>query len=726
MFLLPGLRFTFDFEQFFPEGDEDLEQFQEFVKEFETDDNFLLIAVENHPTVFDSSFLNNFHKYCLELRSLPYVTDVQSLTMLRYPVKTPFGYNSLPILHRNRPELFDQDSSMILSDSRFVYNLINKDANALVAAIKNKDTLKLQESIELMDALQLLNEKYKFREIHYLGRADFQKELSNIQKKEIIRTSILSLVLVSIVLFILYRSWLGVVLCLFSIGLGLLLFAGLMALLDREFTAVSALYPILMVIVGTSDVIHIQSKYIDELRKGKEKMAAMLTAIKEIGLATLLTSTTTAIGFATLLTSRVPAIQDFGINAAIGVMLAYITVIFFTTSVMTFFSRNQISKFTSQAGMWNKLLTRSYFFTRYRPRVIIISTIILLGIFLYGIKLISTNYDIQANFPRGARITKDFQYFEEEFAGFRPLEFMIEPQNNYNVDDYAVVAEVNKLSEYLLEYDIIRSSISLATFYKSITRMNRGNAASAYLFPETEEEFTKAQKLVKRARMAEDAVLISKDGKKTRISARMADIGADTVKVIGKAIDNWIASNIDPEIVDVRRTGTGMILVKNADYIRNNILYGLILAIIAVSILMGFLFKSWRMVWIALIPNVFPLILAGAIIGYSGIELEAGVSVVFAIIFGIAVDDTIHFLSKFKLARTAGYNLEDSIKLTYEETGKAIVFTTIILFFGFLLMLFSSNPPSVTVGVLISFTLVGALICDLTLLPLLLRSYIKE
>lgn len=723
---MPNLKFTFDFEQFFPEGDEDLQYFQQFIADFETDDNFLLIAVEHKPSIFDSAFLNKFHNYCLKLRDLPYVNNVQSLSMMRYPVKTPFGYNSIPILHRNQPELFAQDSAMILSDPRFLYNLINADATSLVAAIKNKDTLKLDESRKLMQALEVLNKEEGFDKIHILGRADFQNELTKIQKIEIIRTSVLSLILVSIILFILYRSYVGVILCLFSIGLGLLLFAGFMGFLNREFTAVSALYPILMVIVGTSDVIHIQSKYIDELRKGKQKIAAMMISIKEIGLATLLTSITTAIGFATLVTSRVPAIQDFGVNAAIGVMIAYITVIFFTTCVMTFFSKNQISKFSSQAGFWDSLLSRCYLITKDNGKSILIITIFFLAVFLYGIKIISTNYDIETNFPRGARITKDFKYFEKEYAGFRPLEFVIAPQDDYTIRDFEVMKEVNELSEYLLSYDIIKSSISLPTFYKSISRMNSGNSRAGYVFPDTESEFIKSQNLIKRSRMAEEAVLISKDGSKTRISARMADIGADSVKIIGKEIDQWIDDNIDPDIIEVVRTGTGMILVKNADYIRNNILYGLLIAIVAVSILMGLLFRNWVMVLIALIPNMFPLLMAGAIIGYSGIELEAGVSVVFAIIFGIAVDDTIHFLSKFKLARMSGYTVEKSIEITYSETGKAIVFTTIILFFGFLLMLFSSNPPSVTVGILISFTLIGALICDMTLLPLLLRRFIVD
>lgn len=139
---------------------------------------------------------------------------------------------------------------------------------------------------------------------------------------------------------------------------------------------------------------------------------------------------------------------------------------------------------------------------------------------------------------------------------------------------------------------------------------------------------------------------------------------------------------------------------------------------------MGLLFRNIKMLLISLIPNILPLVFAGGLLGFLGIELEAGVSITFAIIFGIAVDDTIHFLSKYKLARDKGLDVEAALELTFTETGKAIVLTSIILFFGFLVMLFSIHPPSVTVGLLISVTLFTALIADLLLIPILIRRFL--
>ena len=190
---------------------------------------------------------------------------------------------------------------------------------------------------------------------------------------------------------------------------------------------------------------------------------------------------------------------------------------------------------------------------------------------------------------------------------------------------------------------------------------------------------------------------------------------------MGLQIDTWINNNIDSDVIKVNRTGTGVIIDKNAEYIRRSLLQGLGIAVLIVSVLMAFLFQNWRILIIALVPNIFPLLLAGALIGYLGIELEAGVSIVFAVIFGIAVDDTIHFLSKYKLALNKGLEREEAIKITFVETGKAIVLTSIILFFGFLVMLFSIHPPSVVVGLLISLTLLSALISDLLLIPVMIR-----
>ncbi len=726
IFQLFDLKFAFDFEQFFPEGDEDLAFFQDFIKEFEADDNFMLVAVRRDSGVFEQDFLERFHDFTLKTRELPHVLESQSLTKFSYPIRTPFAITSIPAIHIDKPSRYAADRERLLNDERFVHNLISEDAKTLVVFMKTVNSIQLDEAEELMVSMDSLIQQYNFEEYHYLGRPYFQRELVDMQKREITISAIVSGFLVSIIMFIIFRKPWGIGVALFSIGLGMLLFMGFMGGANRELNAMSALYPVLMIIVGTSDVIHIMSKYIDELRKGNDRKTAIMTTIKEIGLATLLTSITTAIGFASLLTSRITPIRDFGLNAATGVLIAYITVIFFTTAVLSFFKTEQIIKLGRGSSFWDKAMDWSYHFTKKYPREIAIGGVLTIVLSFVGISQITTNYNIINNMPTGAKITEDFYFFERELTGFRPLEFAIYVQGDYKATDYEVVKEIDKVEQHLRQFDQLQAIGSVTAVYKSINQMYGNNNQDAYKIPDSKERFQQYKRMADRVPSMGMNVLVSKDEKKARITSRIFDLGADSIKVFGNRLDNWIETNTDTSIIKVQRTGTGVIIDKNAEYIRRNLLQGLGMAILIVSVLMAMLFRNLKMLMISLVPNIVPLLLAGALLGYLGIELEAGVSIVFAVIFGIAVDDTIHFLSKFKLARNKGLGIEESLRITFMETGKAICLTTVILFFGFLIMLFSVHPPSVTIGLLISLTLFSALIADLTLIPLMIRWLMKD
>ena len=683
------LKFSFRFDQFFPIGDPDLEFYKNFTKDFEPDDNFLLIAVENNPSVFDSTFLNKFHEFGLDVRSLPFVEKVQSLTQLKYPVKTPFGISAIPFIHIDEPDKYESDKKNILSDERFVYNLIDSTGTSLVVAAKTIENIGLDESRVLTDALDSLIGSYDFKATHTLGRANFQRDLVDFQKREMLLAFLSSIILVSIFMMLIYRKPIGIFISLGSIALGLLLFMGLLGFIGAELNAVSALFPVVMLIVGSSDVIHIFSKYVDELTKGKEKLDAMRITIKEIGLATFLTSATTDIGFASLYFSKLKTIQDFGLYAAIGVLIAYITVLFFTTSVLSIFDKNRIISESKHVSSWTKFLDHIYYTNLNKYRALFTIALALCVLFIFGISKISTNYNIEDNLPIGEKVTEDFKFYEKHYAGFRPLEFAIFVKDTLRVNDYAVVKEIDKLEQKVKSTGVIKSTISLATFYRSINRMNAGNLDSAYLFPQTEEEFNVSRRMLERLSGDDATILVNKDKTKTRISSRITDIGADNIKNLGVELDTWVDNNIDTSIMDVRRTGTGLILDKNSEYVTNSLIKGLGFSIVIISLLMGFMFKSFRMVIIALIPNLLPLLFAAAILGFFSIELEAGVSIMFAIVFGIAVDDSIHFLGRYRLCLGEGLNKEDAIHKTLHDTGKAIIFTTIVLFFGFFSMIFS-------------------------------------
>ena len=721
-----NVKFVFNFEDFFPQNDPDLDFFMEFIEDFETDDNFYLIALENEEGIFDQDYLVQLDSLTKAVRNIENVTDVVSLSSIFYPVKTPFGINMLPMVHPNEPDKYAADKKTLSEDERFMKTLVSEDFSSSIVNLKIRNNVNLEESNKLVLNIDSVVQSFNFDEAHYLGRANFQKEMIEMSTDEITKSAALSSLLVLIVMILLFRKVVPVMLTMGAIGLAMLGFMSYMYLSGQPFNAMAGLFPILMIIVSTSDVIHLLTKYIDELRQGKTKKEAIDLTIKDIGMATLLTSITTSVGFGTLFFSRLKPIQDFGMNAAVGVMIAFGVILLFCAVFFPMFSLDQISNSKKSFNFWENILEKWYQQTLKYPKTILVSSIIVLAISLIGVSLISTNYKLVTNLPLGKKITQDYLYFESEFAGYRPLEIAVQAGEGRKIVDYEVMQEIVKVEEHVKTYDVIKNVTGYSMIFKSIGRMLNGNTKEAYVFPKDSSTFAAYQAFASFAPKMTNSLLLSKDGTKSRITSRVNDIGAEEIQNRVELIDQWISENTDPEIATYKLTGTAMLLDKNIFYLRESLLKGLGFAILIVSLIMVLLFKNLRLIIISIIPNLLPLLTSAAILGFVGVELEAGIAIVFAIAFGIAVDDTIHFLSKYKLERRKGKTVEEALHRTFLETGKAIIITSIILFFGFMVMFFSIHPPSRSIGILIAVTLVGALIADLYLIPLLIRMLVKK
>jgi len=309
-----------------------------------------------------------------------------------------------------------------------------------------------------------------------------------------------------------------------------------------------------------------------------------------------------------------------------------------------------------------------------------------------------------------------------KILGFSAIITIKEP---YKADDFEILQEIDRLENKIESAKVIKSSLSINSAYKSLHMMQHGNDPAYYRLPDSLPEFIQYRNLIRKFMKEESSLFLTADKSKTRISCRMQDLGAEEVKRLGSDLDQWVNTHLDTSRLTVRRTGTGIILDKNSEYVTENLLQGLAISVLIIGFLMALLFRSARMLVIALIPNILPLLFAAALIGYMGIALEAGVAIMFTIIFGIAVDDTIHFLTRYKLCRQKGMDPVSATRTTIMETGKAIIITSVILFFGFFNMVFSSSPPTFTVGLLISVTLFSALVFDLLLLPALLMHFDK-
>ena len=721
---LDKLQFSFDFSQFFPEEDPDLAFYDKYVEEFGTDDNFLLIAVKNYPDVFQQDFLNRFKAFSEESKSFIHVLESSSLTSLSYPLKTSFGYTTLPIIHVDDSSQYQKDWSKIKEDSLFINVLVDKNKTSLVLALQTEDNLDYKQSELLLNSIRTSLKAHNLPDYHILGRAFFYEAIVEMQKSEVLTTTIVASILVFIILLLVYRSLPVVLISVFSIALSLLLFMGLLGWLGKELNAMAAFYPVLMLIVGTSDVIHLTDSYIRKLQSNIPRYAAITSSLKEVGMTTLLTSVTTAVGFVTLLSSRLVSIQEFGINAAIGVLVAYITVIFLTGSLLIFLPEKSLIGRKSISENWVKYLLKLNTFTKNNPKSIIFGTVVFTILCVVGIYIVQTNQELKNTLPAESKIAKDFDYFQQNYSGFRPLEIAVMSSDGNKVTDFKVAQEIEKLLTYLKTFKSIGNVQSANLPYKIFNKANNLNSAAYFTLPTDEKTFLKYQKDTRKLARKQLAKFINADETIARINGRLQDIGTDKLKVVYSDIDHFSNTKLDTSLVSIKVTGKSILLDKNSEYIRSSLLEGLLYGLLLIGVIMAFVFRDIKIFLISLVPNVLPILFAGGMLGFLGIPLEASLSVVFAIVFGIAVDDTIHFLGKYKLGISQGLDKEAALEKTFAQTGRALVITTIILFFGFMVMLFSIHQPSVTIGLIISVTLVTALILDLLLLPVLLRKLI--
>jgi len=302
------------------------------------------------------------------------------------------------------------------------------------------------------------------------------------------------------------------------------------------------------------------------------------------------------------------------------------------------------------------------------------------------------------------------------------MELVLIAKDGHQINEPKILKEIEQLTSYLSTVPSISAIFSPCTFYKTIYDAQSGPMLSQYQLPEKTTTFNAIEKLSKRFQNP----FVNSDLNKGLITIRMTDVGRLKVQEIINTTNDWVNRNFVDRQFEMRFTGKHALIDRTNELMINSMFEGLLLALVLISLIIGFLFKSIKLTFISLVPNIFPLILTGGMMGFLGIELNGSSAIIFTIAFVIAVDDTIHFLSKYKLSRNNGKSVEDSLHITFLETGKAICLTSLILFFGFLVMLFSTHPPSVNIGLLISLTLVSAIVSDLFLIPPMIRWLDKD
>ncbi len=722
------LRFDYNFENFFPIGDEDLIYYQGFRENFENDNDYLLLGFKREQGFFNQQFLNNLKNFRQQLSENKSVIEIQGPTGLFNPIKSPGGLFKIPIIHVDNPDLYKKDSLKIYNDQKFVGTFFSTDGKAVAMLLKHTPLIEKPEADSLVSIIEELSLQHQITPIFVAGKAKAQGVYIDKMKIELVLFLSISMLLVITFLSLAYRSFLQVIVPLLVVILSVIWILGIMGLFNKPLDIMLVLLPSIMFVVAMSDVVHILTKYIEELRLGHGKISALKTTMKEVGLATFLTSITTAIGFLTLYTASIKPIREFGLYTAIGVFVAFILAFSLLPAILLLTKAPAVVHKDKFREKWLKYLSNAFIKVLRNVRLISIISIVIIGLALIGISKIVINTYLLEDIPNDDPLKEEFTFFDEKFGGSRPLEVAIMvTDSSKTIFDLDVLKEIEKVETYLIKTFEAGNLASPSFVAKSLHQTINGGINSYFRLPNTANEIKNFKKNLRYLKAAgNDQKLIAKDFKLSRFSGKIKDIGSKISLERNEAFNLFVRKHIDTTLVNFKMTGTSLLIDKNNQYLTQNMMEGLGIAFLVIALIVAVLFRSLRMILIALIPNVIPLMIVAALMGYFGISLKLSTSIIFTIAFGIAVDDTIHFISKLKLELNKGKSMLYALKRTYLSTGKAIIITTAILAGGFLTLILSTFGGTFYTGLLVSLTLALAVLVDLTLLPALLLIFFNK
>jgi len=474
-----------------------------------------------------------------------------------------------------------------------------------------------------------------------------------------------------------------------------------------------------------SDVVHFFSKYFEELAKGTEKEKIFKLILKEVGFPTFLTLITTIVGFLSLLFSSIKPIKEFGVYTSVGVTVAFILTYTLLPALLYFFTPKKLVTVHGTNNRTNNYLRKGLFWIFRNQKTILIITAVVFVFSVIGINKIKVNNILLEDLSDKVKLKQDFNFFDKNYSGVRPFELSITLKDkSRSVWDYEVMQKINELDEFIKKEYKAGFILSPASMVKGIYASSVEGAKRG--FPDKEDYEPIASYFKKNKKNKDIKRIVNPDGLHTRISAKISDLGSLKIGEHDKNLLAYIQKNMNMDVLKFEITGAAHLIDRNNEYMVSNMTQGFVFSIIVIGILTFFLHRSWRMVLVFIIPNVIPLIIIGGIMGYAGIELKAATSLVFSIAFGIATDDTIHFISRLKIELAYGKSLMYAFKRTYFETGKPIVLTTFILLGGFMSLMLSSFQSTFYFGFLICITVVIAVLADIFLLPVLLFMIYKK
>ena len=741
---------TYSNPSLLPDNDTTSLDYLKFKKIFGQDGSVMVIGIQDEGLYTVQRF-GDWYDLGNEIKKVRGVKAVVSVARLQNIVKNDsLGTFEKKTLVSRKPQSQAEVDSIreAIHQLPFYRGIIYNDStnSTLMAITFETKELNTKNRLVIVDSIKGLVDTFLAKndvEVHYSGMPYIRTSVARKIQHEMVLFMLLAILVTAIILFAFFRSLLPVVFSLVVIIIGVIWSVGILVLCGYKISVLTGLIPPLLIVIGVPNCIMLLNKYHTEFEKSRHQMQALYHSIEKAGVSLFLANLTTAIGFAVFCSTDSQLLFEFGLVSSISVILTYLISLMLVPIVFSFLPQPSV-KHTKhlQSKFISKVLARiDYWVHHYRPRIYIAVVIIVL-VSIVGITKMRPLGYIVDDLPSKDPVLIDLKYFEKNYQGVLPFEISIDTKkpNGVFADGGRTLYKINKLQKLFTQYPEFAKAISIVEGIKFANQAYNDGEEKHYRLPGAMELQEIASFIGGDAQDKQDQFVAFIDSAKqiTRVSIQMKDIGSirmkalieelkprvDTVFNFDYGTNTWASAD---KRYDVVLTGNSFMFLKGNQFLVQNLLESVLLAILLIAIVLYTLFMSPRMILVSVIPSLVPLLITAGLMGFFHIYLKPSTILIFSIAFGIASDGTFYFLTKYRQElKGQKISISKAVSLTIKETGVSMIYTAIILFFGFGIFAASSFGGTAALGILISGTLLIAYCSNLILLPCFLLSLEKR
>lgn len=727
---------SYEFNSLLPQSDTAAIEYTAFQEKFGKDGSVMFVGFQDEK-FFTLEKFNDWNSVVEKLRAIDGVEEVVAASRLFHLVRNDSlkKFDFKPVVEHNplNDEEMEKLKEAILSLPFYKGLLINEDDHVYLTAItleekklNTKGRMKLVHHIS--DIVNQYGNEHDVN-VRISGLPFIRTITSEKLEQELKLFVIIALFIASFLLLLFFRSIKAVIFPMLIVLISLIWVLGTMSLFGYKITMLTGIFPPLLIVIVVENSIFLLNKYYTEFKIHGNKIRSLSRVVQRIGNANLLTNATTAAGFGAFIVTGNKLLVEFGVIASLNILGAYILTLFL---IPIFFSYLPDPKERHVKHLSKSLVTRIIQvvvnIVQTRRRYVYVTTIVILVIAFFGIIQLETTGKIVDDIPQKDQLYKDLVFLEDHFNGVMPLEITIDTKKPKGVLKLSTLKKIDRLQDSLRLFQELSRSLSVVEVAKFAKQAFYKNNPEMYSLPNNQEK-NFIMSYIPDLESSKRSILnsfVDSTLQHTRISTQMKNIGTYDIKKIDEHLRTVVDTIFNPEKFNVSITGTSIIFYKGTRHLVKNLFTSLLLAIVIITILMALMFTSIRMIIISLIPNVIPLLLTAAMMGYTGIPIKPSTILIFSIALGISVDNAIHFLSRYRLQlKVTNWRIGQSAIAALKETGFSMIYSSVVLFFGFIIFVLSNFGGTEALGYLIAFTLVVALLSNLLLLPTLIMSLDK-